>query len=181
MLLAEAPGALAPSNPFGEFATGTWFLLRTRSRQEKVIANDLAARRVLHFRPLMTCVRYYGHRKTVVDVPLFPGYVFLRGEAEEAFAADRAGRLAQIMRISDQERVEEELRNIWLALNQNAELSHYPYLKKGVRVEVRSGPFRGLRGVIEEMGKRDRLILQVNTLGRAVCLEVDAALLDVME
>jgi transcription antitermination factor NusG len=51
-------------------------------------------------------------------------------------------------------------------------------LKKGVRVEVRSGPFRGLQGVIEGRASANRLILQVDLLGRAVSLEIDPTLLD---
>jgi transcription antitermination factor NusG len=181
MLMTEVPSAAALVDPFAAVAIGSWFLLRTRSRQEKVVANDLAARGILHYLPLVNCVRYYGHRKSIVDVPLFPGYVFLRGEANDAYAADRAGRLAQIIPITNQQRVHEELMNIAFALSHKAELSQYPYLYKGVRVEVRSGPFRGLRGVIEDLGKRNRLILQVEILGRGASLEVDAALLDVIE
>jgi transcriptional antiterminator RfaH len=130
---------------------------------------------------LLTCTRYYGHRKAEVDVPLFPGYVFLRGSPDDAYASDRAGRLAQIIPVADQERVNEELRNIWFALANSAQLSQYPYLRRGVRVEVRAGPFRGLRGIIDDMGRRDRLILQVEILGRSVSLEVDASLLDVID
>jgi transcription antitermination factor NusG len=46
---------------------------------------------------------------------------------------------------------------------------------KGVRVEVRSGPFQGLQGVIEDRAKESRLILQVDVLGRAVTLEIHGA------
>jgi transcription antitermination factor NusG len=171
----------APPEPFAEMATGAWFLLRTRSRHEKIVANDLAARGVLHYLPLTNCIRYYGNRKTLVEIPLFPGYVFLRGAAEDAYAVDRFGRIAQIIQIPNQKRVNEELRNIWLALSKDAQLCQYPYFHKGVRVEVRSGPFRGLQGVIEDWGKRNRLLLQVEILGRGVSLEVDAALLDIIE
>jgi transcription antitermination factor NusG len=169
------------SDPFSEHLGGLWFLLRTRTRQEKVVANDLATRGVPHFLPLMRCMRYYGNRKAEVELPMFPGYVFLRGAANDAFATDRAGRLAQIIPVVNQERLTDELKNIALALGTNAQLSYYSYLQKGVRVEVRSGPFRGLRGMIEEWTKRNRLILQVEILGRGVCLELDAALLDVIE
>jgi transcription antitermination factor NusG len=163
---------------FSESAAGSWFLLRTRSRQEKIVANDCAARGVTHFLPLSSSVRYYGKRKFNVDTPLFPGYVFLRGAAEDAYGADRAGRLAQIIPIVNQERVNQELKNIWAAISGNANLAQHPYLHKGLRVEVRSGPFRGLCGVIEDWSKRNRLILQVEILGRGVSLEVDSALLD---
>ena len=87
-------------DPFAEDASGLWYLLRTRSRQEKIIVGDLEARGILHYLPLVTAVRYYGNKKAVVELPLFPGYVFLRGSADDAYALDRAGRIAQIMPIS---------------------------------------------------------------------------------
>jgi transcription antitermination factor NusG len=57
-------------------------------------------------------------------------------------------------------------------------LDPYPFLKEGILVEVRSGPFRGMQGWIDARLKQDRIILQVDTLGRAVSLEIDAGLLD---
>jgi hypothetical protein len=45
-------------------------------------------------------------------------------------------------------------------------------------VEVRSGPLRGVQGLIETRLGVSRLILQVQMLGQAVVLEVDGALLE---
>jgi transcription antitermination factor NusG len=181
MLTSETPDSSALLDPFADHVVGSWFLLRTRSRQEKIIANEFATRGVLHFLPLMNTVRYYNKRKMMVELPLFPGYVFMRGEQHDAYNADRAGRLAQILPVVNQRRLNEELKNIWFALANNADLAHQPFLRKGVRVEVRCGPLRGLHGVIEDRGKRNRLFLQVETLGRSVSLEVDSDLLDVVD
>jgi transcription antitermination factor NusG len=60
-------------------------------------------------------------------------------------------------------------------------LDPHPFLQRGVRVEVRSGAFRGLCGVVEDRVKMDRLLLQVDMLGRAMSLEVDGALLEPIE
>ena len=68
-----------------------------------------------------------------------------------------------------------------LALDQKVPLDPFPYLRKGVRVEVTSGPLQGLQGVVEDRNKRDRLILQVNILGQANSLEIDSALLVLIE
>ena len=160
---------------------GTWFVLRTKSRQEKVLHNDLASRGIANFLPLITQTKYYGDRKAKVEVPLFPGYVFLHGALDDAYVADRTRRVAQIIKVSDQDRLDRELRNIHMALSGGAPLDPFPYLRAGMSVEVREGPFRGLRGVIEPGGRRDRLILQVDILGRAVSLEIDASLLDVVD
>ena len=157
---------------------GSWHVLHTKSRQEKVVAADLAAMGIAYYLPLVRQVRYYGRRKARVAMPLFPGYVFLRGSLEQVYAADRTRRIANIISVNAQDQLDWELKNLHLALTKDAELTPFPFLKKGVRVEVRSGPFRGLQGVIEGRASANRLILQVDLLGRAVSLEIDPTLLD---
>jgi len=171
----------APADIFAADPLDVWFVLRTKSRQEKILANELRSRGIASFLPIITCTKYYGGRKATVELPVFPGYLFLRGDMDEAYDADRTRRVAQIIKVTDQERIDRELRNIHLALCGGAPLDPFPYLRAGVSVEVREGPFRGLRGVIEAGGRRDRLILQVEILGRAVSLEIDASLLDVID
>jgi transcription antitermination factor NusG len=168
---------LAEQMPDGQ----QWYVLHTRSRHEKALATDLQAMGVPCYLPTVDQVRFYGKRKAQVEMPLFPGYVFLFGERDQAFSADRTGRLAGIIDVADQQRLTWELRNIYLALDQQVPLDPYPYLRAGVRAEVRSGPLRGLQGIIESRTHTHRLILQVDMLGRAVSLELDGAVLEPLE
>ena len=176
MVVSESEIQLQIELPSAEL--GDWHLLHTKSRQEKVVAADLAAMGIAYYLPLVRQVRYYGRRKAKVALPLFPGYVFLRGSLDHVYAADRTKRVANIITVNAQEQLDWELRNLHLALSKDAALMPFPFLKKGVRVEVRSGPFRGLQGVIEGRAAENRLVLQVDMLGRAVSLEIDGALLD---
>ncbi|MDP9174152.1 MAG: hypothetical protein M3O30_09845 [Planctomycetota bacterium] len=166
-----------------EFCTDVeyrWFVLHTRSRQEKVVANELLALGVDFFLPLMMHVRYYGSRKLKVELPLFASYVFVRGAPSQIYSIDRAKRLVGIIQVPIQRQLNWELKNLHLALLNRVALIPYPMLKKGARVEVRSGPLRGLQGLIEGQGPASRLVLQVDMLGRAVSLEIDASLLDLI-
>ncbi len=160
---------------------GRWFVLHTKSRQEKSVARDLRAMGVGHYLPLVRSVRYYGRRKAAVEVPLFPGYVFLRGERDDAFRADRTGRVVKILPVPDEARLEGELEQVRVALGRGVELDPHPYLRCGMRVEVRSGPLKGVRGLITEKKRRSRLVLQVQVLSRASSLEIDGSLLEVVE
>ena len=169
------------TSSFPDISLGSWFVLRTKSRQEKILAGELKASGLGCFLPLVSCPRFYAGRKVTVEMPLFPGYLFLRGDKDDAYAADRKKRVAQILTVYDQQALETELSGLHQALCVNCTLNPYPYLKKGVRVCVRSGPLRGLEGQIEDLGKRDRLILQVEMLGKATYLEIDGALLDVID
>jgi len=166
---------------FATDATGLWFVLHTKSRQEKIVADNLAQFDIPHFLPLISEVRYYGNRKCAVEEPMFPGYVFLRGTLEQAYQIDRTRRIANILRVADQGGLNWELANLAVAMQRRAVLQPYPYLKSGIRAEVRAGPFRGLQGVIEGRTGLTRLILQVRMLGQGVCIEIDGALLEPLE
>jgi transcription antitermination factor NusG len=93
---------------------------------------------------------------------------------------DRAKRLVSIIAVTDQPQLNWELKNLSLALANNVSLDPYPALKIGTRVEVRSGPLRGLQGLVESRGQMNRLILQVQMLGRGMSLEIEASLLDLI-
>ena len=157
-----------------------WHVLQTKSRQEKVLAESLAARGIRCFLPLVDVQRTHGNRRARVELPLFPGYLFLQGPLEHVYTADRTKRVAKVIKVFDQAKLAEELRSVELAIrnaDKSTKFDPFPYLKRGIRVEVVSGPLKGVRGVIEDRRKRDRLILQVDVLGQATSLEVDSALL----
>jgi len=158
--------------------TGDWYLLHTKSRQEKLLADELHRMGIGHYLPLARQVRFYGKRKATVEIPLFPGYVFVRGDVDDTYQANSTHRVARIISVSDQSRLDWELCNLHLAHRGGAPLDPYPYLRKGVRAEVRSGPFRGLQGLIENVVSGGRLILQVEMLGRAISVEIQGAALE---
>jgi transcription antitermination factor NusG len=162
-------------------AATAWHVLQTKSRQEKALAETLSARGLQFFLPLINVNRVYGGRRAKAELPLFPGYLFLKGSLEDVYTADRTKRVAKVIPVFDQQKLHEELRSLQLALqqaDQAASFDPFPFLKRGIRVEVTSGPLRGVRGVIEDRRRRDRLILQVNVLGQATSLEVDSAVLE---
>lgn len=158
-----------------------WHVLLVKTWQERALSDTLSAMGVAHYLPLIRQTKYHGKRRFVSEIPLFPGYVFLRGDLDECYEADRTKRVARIIPVADQRLLDRELFNLNLALSKHADLVPYPFLKKGVRVEVRSGPFRGLQGVIEDRSRLDRLILKVQMLGTAATMQIDAALLDPLE
>ncbi len=158
--------------------SGKWHLLHTKSRQEKLLADELHRMGVGYFLPLVTQARLYGNRKFKVELPLLPGYVFVRGSLEGAYQANGTHRVARVIEVADQTQLNWELANLHMALRNYVSLDPYPFLKKGVRVEVRSGPLRGLQGLVEHKATAGHLVLQVEMLGRALALEITPALLD---
>src|SRR4051812_35275017 len=153
-----------------------WHVLYVKSRQEKALAEELAAMGIDHYLPLERQLRFHRNRKTHVELPLFPGYLFLHGTIDEVYSADRTKRVARLIRVSDQLQIERDLNNLKLALTNGTPLRAHAYLSRGTRVEVRTGPLQGLQGIVEDSSRLDRVILQVEMLARAVSLEIDGAM-----
>ena len=61
----------------GEFAPH-WFAAYTQPNHEKSVARQMNERSIPHYLPLYESVRQWKDRKMRLDLPLFPGYVFVR-------------------------------------------------------------------------------------------------------
>lgn len=151
-----------------------WMLLHTRARQEKAVAEALSGMGVEQYLPLVRVRKRYGHRKRESMVPLFPSYVFARCAREAAWRVHDAGRVAQVLEISDQGRFAREIEQIRRAIEADVGLDPHPLLQAGQRVRVRCGPLQGIEGVVEVKRRVDRLVLQIHTLGQAASVEIDA-------
>ncbi|MCC6678458.1 MAG: hypothetical protein IT436_15090 [Phycisphaerales bacterium] len=162
-------------------ADGAWHVAHTRPRQEKALGEALTALGIACFVPLVRHIRYYAHRKRIVDLPLFQSYAFLFGTRDHAHQAIRTKRIAHVLPVEDQARLEHELLQIDRAIAGHAAFDPYPFLAVGKRVAVTAGPFRGLEGLIDERRSPHRLVLNVSLLGRATSLEIDASLLEVID
>jgi transcription termination/antitermination protein NusG len=157
-----------------------WWVLRTKSRQEKAVATTLSAWDIKHFLPLITAQRFHGNRKINTELPLFPGYVFLHGNREDTFQIDRTRRLACILPVEDQQQLHRQLDNLRKAIYLEACFDPYPYLAHGVWAEVKSGPYQGIQGKVDRETSPNKLILQVDLLQSAMALELDGSLLSVL-
>jgi transcription antitermination factor NusG len=154
-----------------------WCVAYTKSRQEKALARDLQALGIACYLPLIKTVRFYGRRKLSCKIPLFAGYVFVSANRPDIITADRTKRVVRFIQPPDHERLRGELESIRLALEIGGELTPTPMLTHGVAVEITSGPFRGVRGVVANITDASRVVLNVDLIGRAAALEIERDLL----
>ena len=155
-----------------------WHVLHTRSRQERAVERALTGQGVHVFLPSVRKTMFYGHRKRVVWTPLFPSYIFMRGDVDATYAAISTKRVARVVPVTDQHRLEHELEQIRMAISAHDEFLPVPHLIDGTPARVVRGPLKGTEGVVEFRRLPNRLVLQIQTLGRATSLEIDADLLE---
>jgi len=156
---------------------GRWWVLHTRARNEKVVAKALANQRIQYFLPLIRYRRTYGGRINRVEIPLFPGYVFLCGCPEDRLVALKTNRIANVLEVADQEQLKHDLRQI----SRTVESGVYPGLRAGARCRVTAGGLIGLEGVVLRRQGLWRVYVGVEFLGQSAELQIDPSLLEIID
>ena len=157
---------------------GEWIVLHTKARQEKAVARHLEAAGCRYDLPLIRRVTETRGRKHESEIPLFAGYVFLKGERQHAYDAMATRRVCRIIEVKDQQALELELQNIHEAIESGLPVEEVDQAIIGTRCRVSSGPLQGIEGVVIEEARRTRLVLQVEILGRGAAVEIDQSLLE---
>jgi transcription antitermination factor NusG len=154
-----------------------WQVAYTRSRQEKSLARQLLAQGVPYYLPQYEKkVRRTG-RVLVSFLPLFPGYVFFRGNAAEKGVALRTNLLVRTLEVRDQSLLGAELASLRALQVSGGLVLPLVELGPGDPVRITEGPFRGQTGIVLAGGSRVRLIVSITLLRQSVAVEFDRSAL----
>ncbi|MBI4718402.1 MAG: antitermination protein NusG [Planctomycetes bacterium] len=167
--------------PRVEAFTGRWWVLHTKARNEKAVAADLQRLSAQYFLPLVRCRRRYGGRIRDVDIPLFPGYVFLCGTPADRYHALRTHRVANVLEVGDQRRFVADLRQVQRVVESDEPVDLFPRLVAGCRCRVIAGSLVGLEGVVIRRRGPWRVYVGVEFLGQSAELEIDPSMLEVLD
>jgi transcription antitermination factor NusG len=154
-------------------AEGTWLCLHTKPRQEKSTARDLREQGVVYYLPqIVKESRTPNGRKLQSVVPLFPGYLFLYGDANDRLAALRGNRLVNILPVVDQVGLIRDLRQVNTMLHSGLSVTDTPMIPVGAKVRIATGPLTGLVGTVVRRGNRDQFVAVVHFLGRGARVDL---------
>lgn len=155
---------------------GRWWVVHTKSRNEKALAHDLIARNISYFLPMTWHLRRSRGRKFKSLLPLFKGYMFCCCDQEQRLQIFTTNRVANILNVENQENLIAELSQIQQAIISGADLSPHDYVKVGQKCRVTAGPLENLEGIVKQTSRnKASLILQVNMLGQAASVEIDTS------
>lgn len=152
---------------------GCWYVMHTKSRAEKALARWLLAASVRFFLPLYKKRSTINGRAHTAYPALFPGYMFVWGDAEARYKALASNHVAQCIPVSDQERLVADLRGVYRLMTGERQLTPVAQIPPGAPVEVIDGPFAGLTGRVIRVGSQTRLFVAVQMIKQGVSVELD--------
>jgi transcription termination/antitermination protein NusG len=154
-----------------------WYAIQTRSRHEKVVRDQLAAKSITQLLPLWRKRSIWKDRVKFVDVPLFGGYIFGYFPLQDRLAVLETVGVARIVGINGKPVPipDEQITAVRTLMEQRLPCSPHPYLVEGMRVRIKCGLLAGAEGILIAKKQRHRLVISVDIIQQAVAIDVDSA------
>jgi transcription elongation factor/antiterminator RfaH len=153
-----------------------WYALHTRSRFENVVLDGLIRKEVEVFLPKITVRSKRVDRKKMIQIPLFPGYLFVKTSlnpyehleiVKTIGAVKLVGNLQGPVPISG-----ESIESLKIMIQSSQEILTGSRFKQGDRVMVVSGPFAGVMGMFVRYRGKGRVIVNIEALGQYAAVDV---------
>jgi transcription antitermination factor NusG len=153
-----------------------WYAVYTLPRHEKAVAEHLAFRQVETYLPLYLSARRWAGRRALVQLPLFPGYVFVRISAHERIRVLEHPSVLRLVTFGGRPAPlsDREIERLRAAL-ETGKAEPFPFLIPGKRVRVKSGPLVGVEGTIVRRKGKMRLVVSIEAIQRSIIFDLDAA------
>jgi transcription antitermination factor NusG len=152
-----------------------WFALYTTSRHEKRIAQHLTQRGIEFYLPLYCSSRKWRDgSKVTLNLPLFPGYVFVHIQRSERTRVLEIPGALSIVGGTGKEPASVPEATI-AALRAGLELraaQPHPLMTAGQRVRIRSGAMAGFEGVVVRSKNSFRVVLTLEQIMQSYAVEV---------
>jgi len=152
-----------------------WFAVHARSRHEKQVDSFLKEKCIDSFLPLIKTLSRRRDRKVFVDLPLFPGYLFVNIPLDNVFDVISTRGVVRIIGtdpFTPTPIPEKQVNDIKILVNSNVKLDPYKYLQSGTKIRVKAGPLMGIEGILLKRKANYRVVVSVDLLQRATAAEV---------
>jgi transcription antitermination factor NusG len=158
-----------------------WYAAYTSPRHEKRVEQHLSQRGVEHYLPVYRSSRKWRNGlKVILDLPLFPGYIFVRIKRTARIRVLEAPGVLAIVGNSASEMTplpEAEVDALRSGL-QMRQAEPHPLLTVGQRARIRSGALAGMEGIVVRKKNSLRVVLTMDLIMQSVSVEVDGSELE---
>jgi transcription antitermination factor NusG len=153
-----------------------WFAMYTMARREKELMRKLRAQKIAFYGPTVAQrTRSPQGRIRTSWVPLFAGYVFVRGDEVDRHETVSTGCVSRCLPVTMPEELVADLQQIRLLLEKGTEVRPEPRPVVGRTAVITRGAMAGLRGTVTRVNSAHRLTVMVNFMQQGASMVVDEA------
>src|SRR6267378_6310912 len=152
-----------------------WYAAYTSANHEKRVAEQLVVRDVEHFLPVYDSVRRWKDRRVTLQMPLFPGYVFVHMALRDRLQVQQVPGVAHLVGFDGTPAAlpDEEIDALRASLESGVRAEPHPYLTVGRHVRLKSGPLAGMQGILLRRKGSFRVVISIDLIQRAVAVDAE--------
>jgi len=185
--LAMATSVIVHSSPTAHKSEGgvlpaaylesRWYAAYTSANHEKRVAVQLGQRSVEHFLPLYDSVRRWKDRRVQLQLPLFPGYVFVHLALRDRMQVLQIPGVAKLVSFNGTPAAlpREEIEALRASLADGVRAEPHPYLRVGRRVRITEGALAGREGLLVRWKGNLRVVLSTELIQRSILVDIDVS------
>ena len=157
-----------------ELRVAWWYALHVRSNQEKAVSRSFYCREIEHYLPCYQSLRQWKDRRVKLQMPLFPGYIFLRAPLRDRMQVLTVPNVVSLVGVGNTPSPipHEQIDWIEKGIEHGAALPH-EWLAVGERVLIMDGPMSGLEGTLVSRRNSTRVVVALTPIARAFSVEID--------
>jgi len=161
-----SPGIATPAR--------NWFAVFVTPRHEKRVDEHCRVRGIESFLPLFqTQSRWKDGSKRILQLPLFPSYIFVRLSSSGRVSVLQVPGVILIVGCGRQQfPVPDTYIHFLREGLRQGKIEPHPYLTAGTRVRIRSGAMAGMEGVLVCKKNKFRVVLTLDVIMKSVTAEV---------
>lgn len=152
-----------------------WYAFYLSARTEKVVSKRLCNSGEEVFLPLVRTLKIWKDRKKWVDEPLLRSYVFVKVSPHEILRILQDTGVVKVISFSGQPAPipDQQIEQLIQALDAGCEVvATHEDFSKGDRIEIISGPLKGITGTLSQIPGKYRIALQIDNLGQSVLVSI---------
>ncbi|MBW1712264.1 MAG: UpxY family transcription antiterminator [Deltaproteobacteria bacterium] len=154
-----------------------WYAVYTKSRHEQVAHNQLRAKGLEVFLPTVKTWSRRTDRRLRIELPMFPGYLFVRTtlHPEKHLSVLRTVGVVKLISFKGRPMPvkPEEIKSLKILIETGVAIHPTENFHLGDWVRIVEGPFKGVVGRLISRRSAQRLVVAVETINRAVYVEVE--------
>ena len=129
-----------------------WYAIHTVARHEKRVAAHFEEKRICTFLPLLHQIHRWSDRRSVVEIPMFCCYVFVR-IVQTVDERLKVLRTPGVLGFVGSERQgtpipDEQIESLRTAISQKLPCFPHPFITAGKRVRLLGGSLDGVEGIL---------------------------------
>jgi len=161
-----------------DFSNPNWFVLSVRANQEKKTVLRLANQQIEHFLPCYRSVRQWKDRRVTLEMPLFPGYVFVHLPYSERVRVLSLPNVVGLIGSKNAPSIvsADEIDCIRRGVEFGKAEPHSA-LVEGQHVIITDGVLHGMQGILLRNQNNTRVVVAIDSIARSFAVEVDISCL----